>query len=64
MVAATSIILGDAETITMKFTSIVLLLFGLIGSNAAAQPAKPIANDQPNASQEAAVAAIKNWAAT
>ncbi len=47
------------ETNAMRFTPILLLLVGLLGSNAAAQPAKPTAKDKPNASQDAAIAAIK-----
>ncbi len=43
----------------MRFTPILLLLVGLLGCNAAAQPAKPTAKDKPNASQDAAIAAIK-----
>jgi Leucine-rich repeat (LRR) protein len=39
----------------MRFTPTFLLLVGLIGGSAAAQPEKPI----PNSSQDAAVAAIK-----
>ena len=43
----------------MRITPNLLLLVGLMVSHAAAQPAKPTAKDKPNASQDAAVAAIK-----
>ena len=48
----------------MRFTPICLLLVGLMGCNAAEQPAKPqpakpTATDKPNAVQDAAIAAIR-----
>ena len=43
----------------MRFAPALLVLVGLMGSNAAAQPVKPAAKNKPNASQDAAVAAIR-----